>query len=267
MIKNIFNFFVHSFSLNAHKYLVVAVFLLLYITFILQAQTFVNADSRRKILVTQTGRIYRPTATPNPTLPPLPAIPADVQREVSEESPSPSPTGPIGIVLAKTSDTAATPTQPPATPTPSQWGVAKQIDEVTWSMTVASDGKVGSREEIFTALNNYRTAHGAGGLTWDDKLAAFAQQRASTYKNAGGLDKHKGFEDFVSNIDNMKQIGFFGLGENAAYGYEVEAVHLIEWIFAGDEPHNHNQLDPSWTHVGVGVDGTGVDIIFGKNKQ
>jgi len=36
-------------------------------------------------------------------------------------------------------------------------------------------------------------------------------------------------------------------------------------VFAGDTPHDNNQLDSSWTAVGIGVSETFVDIIFAGN--
>ncbi|HVT01430.1 MAG TPA: CAP domain-containing protein [Patescibacteria group bacterium] len=160
-----------------------------------------------------------------------------------------------------------TPTTPPKpTPTPEVWGVAKQIDNHTWTMNVGQDKKMASAQEIFSALNNYRKQKGSGQLTWDNNLANFAQKRADTFASIKGLDGHAGFNSYFSNQDNLKGIGFWGVGENSSYGYEMEAVHLIEWVFAGDGPHDKNQLDPTWTHVGVGVNGTSVDLIFGKNK-
>ncbi|MCS6956594.1 MAG: CAP domain-containing protein, partial [Patescibacteria group bacterium] len=146
-----------------------------------------------------------------------------------------------------------------------EWGVAKQISEKTWTMKVGFDQKMATPQEIFNALNVYRERHGRNSLQWDERLANFALERAKYFTQIGRLDEHKGFEEYVNNIDNLKKLGFWRVGENSSYGYRLEGVHLIEWVFAGDEPHNNNQLDPEWTHVGIGVDGYQVDIIFGGN--
>ncbi|HVZ67211.1 MAG TPA: CAP domain-containing protein [Patescibacteria group bacterium] len=165
-----------------------------------------------------------------------------------------------------------TPTNPPVnrlpTPTdsPDAWGVAKQINQETWTMKVGQDKDMSDANQILTALNNYRKQKGSGELSWDSKLADFAQKRADTFSSIQGLDGHAGFNSYFSNQDNLKAVGFWGVGENSSYGYKMEAVHLIEWVFAGDAPHDKNQLDPTWTHVGIGVNGLGVDLIFGKNK-
>ncbi len=144
-----------------------------------------------------------------------------------------------------------------------EWGIAKQISEKTWTIKVGFDPKMANAKEIFEALNNYRETHGRNKLQWDERLANFALTRAKYFTKIGSLDEHKGFKEYVNNIENLKKLGFMKLGENSSYGYRLEAVHLIEWVFAADKPHDENQLSPEWTHVGIGVDRYQVDIIFG----
>jgi len=146
------------------------------------------------------------------------------------------------------------------------WGVATQVDEHTWTMQVGDDDRMATPQEIVTALNTYRQKHGKGSLTWDDGLASYAQQRAVYFLSIKKLDGHAGFTDFVNTQDGFHKLGFGGLGENSSYGYQLEGVHLIEWVYAGDKPHNDNQLDSNWSHVGIGVSGTATDLIFGGNK-
>lgn len=150
-----------------------------------------------------------------------------------------------------------------ANPQQEEWGIAKQIDEVTWQMKVNLDDRIGTPEEIYEALNSYRNRHGVNSLNWDNNLAVFAQQRADYFNSIQNIDKHAGFNDFVSSYENITNMGFRSIGENSSFGYRMYGVHLIEWIFAGDEPHNANQLNSGWNHVGIGVSGLGVDLIFG----
>ena len=150
---------------------------------------------------------------------------------------------------------------------PGQWGVARQINEHTWTMKVGEDARMTTAQELYDALNSYRKMSGVGYLTWDDNLAKFAQTRAETFSLLGRLDEHQGFMDYVKDEANLRKLGFWGVGENSSSGYRMLGVHLIEWIYAADKPHNDNQIDPSWTHVGVGVSGTATDIIFGNNKM
>lgn len=147
------------------------------------------------------------------------------------------------------------------------WGVAKQVDEHTWSMKVNDDHASGSSRDILQALNAYRRQHGVSELSWDNSLGDFAQGRADGFVANGGMDGHAGFNDLINNQDGFHKLGFMALGENSSYGYHLEAVHLIEWVYAGDAPHNNNQLDPQWTHVGIGVSGDATDLVFGGRKM
>jgi uncharacterized protein YkwD len=180
-------------------------------------------------------------------------------------SPTPTNTPTPTLLPTKKPVPSKTPT-PTRIPTPSTWGVSEQVGKETWTIKVAQDDKMASPQDIFAALNNYRSQKGSGTFSWDNKLADFAVKRANTYASLGKLDEHAGFESYVKDVENMKALGFWGVGENSSFGYKMLGVHLIEWVFAGDAPHNNNQLDPSWTHVGIGVNGTAVDIVFGKNK-
>lgn len=146
------------------------------------------------------------------------------------------------------------------------WGVARQIDEHTWTMRIQMDEKMGTAREIFEALNVYRKVQGTGPVEWDDKLSEYALSRAKLFTELKSTDSHKGFVDKLKDEQGFRDLGFWGLGENASYGYKLEGVHIIEWMYASDEGHNSNQLNPRWTHVGIGVDGVSTALIFGKDK-
>lgn len=147
------------------------------------------------------------------------------------------------------------------------WGVAKQVDEVTWTMKVGEDEKMATAQEVFEALNEYRRRYGSQTLTWDTKLGEYAQTRAKYLNNIKSVDKHEGFNNFVENEDGFNKLGFTMLGENISYGYKLNGVHIIEWMYAGDKPHNDNQLDNRWNFAGVGVEGLATCLIFGTGKM
>jgi uncharacterized protein YkwD len=149
-------------------------------------------------------------------------------------------------------------------PTTSPWGISKQIDEKTWTMQLRNDEKMATPDEIFRALNEYRRQHGAEALILDASLTDFAKKRAATFVSIGGLDGHAGFNEYFKKNENMKNMGVTGVGENSSYGYKLAGVHLIEWVFAGDAPHNNNQLEKTWNHVGIAVAGSAVDVVFGR---
>lgn len=178
------------------------------------------------------------------------------------------------ITIVPTATSSPTPplekksfTIPTPTPLVSEWGVAKQIGSSTWTMRIEMDPRMATPQEVLEALNEYRRRHQKEALTWDSKLADYATTRAQYFTNQKKLDAHIGFVEFTKSIDNVKSLGFWSLGENASYGYQVYGVHLIEWVYAGDEPHNTNQLNSQWTHVGIGIVGNQTDMIFGGNKM
>jgi len=153
------------------------------------------------------------------------------------------------------------------TPTPVEaWGVAKQIDEVTWTMKIGEDATMATAKEILAALNEYRKVHGSQILNWDEKLGNYALDRAKYLNELKSVDQHKGFNDFVENQDGFNKLGFTALGENISYGFKLNGVHVIEWMYAGDKPHNDNQLDNRWNYVGIGVDGLATCLIFGTGR-
>lgn len=159
------------------------------------------------------------------------------------------------------------------TPTPistnisnNTWGVAKKIDTYTYTMRLQPDGKMGTPAEILTALNTYRQRNGRGILAWDDRLAGFANTRAEYFSQKNNLDSHAGFLDYLNNQDGFKKLGFANIGENSSIGFTLEAVHIIEWVYAGDAGHNNNQLNSDWHYAGIGVNGNATDLIFAGNK-
>lgn len=155
------------------------------------------------------------------------------------------------------------------TPTddPTPWGIAKQVDEHTWTMKIGEDPVMATPTEILNALNAYRQRYDAQVLTMDTKLTAYAQGRVDYFNEIKNIDAHAGFNNFLQNENGFNKLGFGYLGENISYGYRLNGVHLIEWVYAGDEPHNKNQLDTKWDHVGIAVKGTATCLIFATGKM
>lgn len=180
-------------------------------------------------------------------------------------APSPSPTlVPTKKVVKPTvTPKKVVPTDNSADP----WGVSKQVGEHTWTMKVGQDEVMATPKEIWTALNDYRVRKGSQQLAWDEKLANYAQERANYLFALGGTDEHKGFENFLKNENGFEKLGFTWLGENLSYGYKMNGVHLVEWIYAGDKPHDDNQLNNRWNYVGIAVKGTVSVLIFGTGKE
>ncbi|MFH1827414.1 MAG: CAP domain-containing protein [bacterium] len=145
------------------------------------------------------------------------------------------------------------------------WGVAKQIGPHTYTMKVGQDPVIATPQEAFDALNDYRYKNGREKLQWSDTLASYAKSRSDYFVSRGDTDAHAGFEDFLNNQDGFQKLGFNSVGENSSYGYRLNGVHLIEWMYASDEGHNENQLNSSWTHIGIGISGDTTEFIFASN--
>lgn len=149
------------------------------------------------------------------------------------------------------------------------YGVVKQVNEHEYSQKLGYESYMGTPSEILIALNNFRANYNMGVLTWDNDLASWAQSRAQSFVNNQQLDQHAGFRAEVPS--KGQQLGrFSGFGENAFYGGQLAAPHLIEWVFAGDEPHKQGMLcDCNVVGVGVATNDNvnyGVDLIFGRTR-
>ncbi len=164
-----------------------------------------------------------------------------------------SPTPEFEPTIEPTQEPESTPTPIPltATPTPNT-----SIEDTTKTIeNVANDQTMASANEIFNSLNSYRNEKGIASLSWDDTLANFANDRASTFASINSMDGHAGFRDFMNN-NGFDIAGFNGLGENSAQlSGPMGGDKIIREIYGASESHNTSQLDPSWTHVGVAING------------
>jgi uncharacterized protein YkwD len=147
------------------------------------------------------------------------------------------------------------------------WGISQQVGEYTWTMKIGEDPTMATPSEILSALNEYRQRYSSQILTQDPKLMAYAQSRVEYFNKTKNVDSHVGFNYFLEKENGFEKLGFTYVGENISYGYHLNGVHLIEWVYAGDEPHNKNQLDSKWDHVGIAVKGTATCIIFATGKM
>ena len=141
-----------------------------------------------------------------------------------------------------------------------QWGQSVQVSETGYKMKVGFDPIMATPEETFKALNLYRYTKGKSNLTWDDRLAKYALERA-TYICKNGSDAHAGFSEYVDKQEGYKTLGFYSLGENMSTHMKLIGTHLIEWMYASDPAHDGNQLG-DWSHVGVGIYEDCSDLIF-----
>lgn len=118
---------------------------------------------------------------------------------------------------------------------------------------------------VLNALNAYRKQKGVGQLSIDIKLQEFAQSRANYFASTGSMDNHAGFQRMMQDNGFVK-MGFNALGENSSFGAFNSAQELIETIYGGHAPHDDNQLNADWTHVGIGIKDDATNLVFGGRK-
>jgi len=99
-----------------------------------------------------------------------------------------------------------------------EWGKAQKIGEHTYTIKLGQDDRMGTPQEIYEALNTYRSAHNRGTLAWDDKLTTYTQERANLFKSIKNTDEHAGFNNFLEHEDGFFKLGFNQVGENSYYG-------------------------------------------------
>ncbi len=171
---------------------------------------------------------------------------------------------PPTVVIDNAEQTDEEDIQEVATPEVNQEG---KLDDETEGIFRPPE-QMGTPRQIYDALNSYRRAKGLLTLVWDNKLANFAQSRASTFATQGG-DDHRGFDEFLQKQNGFAILGFDDVAENSAYllGSQASGERIITEYFAESKEHNANQLEATFTHVGIGVSGISVDIVFGGQKR
>lgn len=136
-----------------------------------------------------------------------------------------------------------------------------------------------SDQEVTTALNNYRAAHGVPALNVDENLCSYAQKRVGDLVAFGGLDNHKGFQSDFADPENppepIKKYAGSKIGENLAHQFcrnmttgdsfvAETGTAIIEWCFdSSTKGHREAQLSTEFRNVCVRhADGMYV-VIFG----
>ncbi len=181
------------------------------------------------------------------------AVSSNDQLQIRQVQPTSGPS-----IARKSATASTTPDEP--------WGVAHKVDDVTYSIKVGYDASMATPEEVFQALNAYRATKGSQALAWNDRLASYAQQRATYFDTIKGTDKHAGFNTYLNEQDGFNQLRFNRVGENSFYGGPLSGTHVIEWVFSQSPGHNANQLDTGWTHVGIGTSPTAINVNFGSGE-
>lgn len=145
------------------------------------------------------------------------------------------------------------------TPTP-DWSVRK-VDEHLTEFSVPVAEKMSTRDELFTAVNDYRRSHGLNTLTSNSTICDIAQKRAEEQVANGGLDNHAGFNKYGES-----QNEFTHLGEVLYGGQALSGVHIVE--FGWDRSltgHREALQNPNWQIGCGGVAGVYAAFVFANN--
>ncbi|TFY68361.1 hypothetical protein EVJ58_g1061 [Rhodofomes roseus] len=139
-------------------------------------------DSSTSVIVTTTSAFVQPEVvfSPSPSDPaPSPAVTTEVQQD-----PSPAPTTSTSEAPAPTTTTEA----PPPSSTISSTTEAAPTTSASSSSGSSSGTSQSDIDKYLDDHNTVRAQHGASPLTWDDTLAAAAQQWANgcVFKHSGG---------------------------------------------------------------------------------
>lgn len=183
----------------------------------------------------------------NPTL-------AKAETPMTQKHTIPSPSANlISMNIAKPSHI---PIKPPVAKKPKPAPTVKPVESETGLTT----------QSILKALNDYRNKNSIGILQIDDKLQTYAQSRADYLKNIGKLDNHARHQQFM-NDGGFEKLGFSAIAENQGWNYRGDSKGLVESFYGKSPGHNKNQLNPEYTHVGIGINGPFTNLVFGGRKR
>jgi hypothetical protein len=121
-----------------------------------------------------------------------------------------------------------------------------------------------SASQLFAGLNTYRSQHGVSQLKWDATLADYSSQLAEQANHRGAIDGGQNLRQVRSQ--NPFALGFQNLGELQSYGVTESATGLFSNYFAAYASTNITQSSSDWQYVGIGVNGTAVEVILGARK-
>lgn len=104
-------------------------------------------------------------------------------------------------------------------------------------------------------VNQFRASQGVGPLAFDARLMQSAQEYAEVLA-AGAPFSHTG-PDGRDPFQRMADAGFPGsyMGENIARGFPDVPSVMVAW--ENSPGHRRNLLDPLFTHIGIGIAGSG----------
>lgn len=108
----------------------------------------------------------------------------------------------------------------------------------------AAPRPTGSRAHgLLRLINQERTARGLSPLTMMASVERFSERHAATMARADAIFHNR-------RLSTGFPVGWSRLGENVGYGLDLDGIHRA---FMGSAIHRTQILDPSFTHLGIGV--------------
>lgn len=136
-----------------------------------------------------------------------------------------------------------------------------------------------SNEEVFEALNIYRTAHSVPHLKEHEALCEYAEKRVQDLIAFGSLDNHEGFRRDFENPETLpesiKRYPGKTIGENLAHQHcknmttgesfiAETGISIIEWCFDSSTlGHKEAQRSREYSHACVRSGNNMFVVIFG----
>lgn len=101
----------------------------------------------------------------------------------------------------------------------------------------------GDEQHLFNLVNDLRASKGLAGFSTNDRLFGSARPWTSRMADAGTISHNP-------NLRNEGPDGWRRLGENVAMGGSIEAIHNS---LIASPAHYANLIEPSFSHIGLGV--------------
>ena len=161
---------------------------------------------------------------------------------------------PVTPVKKPVAETPVTPVKKPVADKPVT-PVQKPVNQQTPSNNNQEVKIPAAVQEVVDLTNKERAKEGLKALQIDVKLTQSAQAKSQDMKNKNYFDHTS--PTYGSPFDQMKSLGitYKSAGENIAMGQRSAAEVVDGWMKSPG--HRENIMNPSFTHIGVGLSDSG----------
>lgn len=142
------------------------------------------------------------------------------------------------------------------------WDKKLAGEHTTVMYDIPVDDHMSTSDELFQAINTYRSAQGIPTVAKNETLCRIAQSRADEVKALGELDEHEGFEKFAKGqqeFNNMSEVMCCGV-------HKIAGVHIVEYMWDRSLTGHQDAIrDRSMSHGCGGIAGYFAVFIMGGN--